>query len=107
MFCYQCQETLKNTGCTRSGVCGKTETTADLQDLLIYVLKGKMSIVGLDNESDVLKETVWCRPGITSLFKVSGEEQNTQEERLRYYFYYIRNYSVLLDIEIMLKSIFS
>ncbi|MCD6117271.1 glycosyltransferase [bacterium] len=74
---------------------------------MVYVLKGKMSIVGLDNESDVLKETVWCRPGITSLFKVSGEEQDTQEERLRYYFYYIRNYSVLLDIEIMLKSIFS
>jgi len=40
MFCYQCQETAKNEGCTIRGVCGKTEETANLQDLLIYVLKG-------------------------------------------------------------------
>lgn len=40
MFCYQCQETFKNQGCTKRGVCGKKEDTANLQDLLIYVLKG-------------------------------------------------------------------
>ena len=40
MFCFQCQETAKNTGCTVKGVCGKPEETADLQDLLIYVCKG-------------------------------------------------------------------
>ncbi|MFZ2399864.1 MAG: hydroxylamine reductase [Smithella sp.] len=40
MFCYQCQETVKNVGCNIRGVCGKTEETANLQDLLIYVLKG-------------------------------------------------------------------
>lgn len=40
MFCYQCQETSKGTGCTLRGVCGKTENVANLQDLLIYVLKG-------------------------------------------------------------------
>ena len=40
MFCYQCQETVKNEGCNIKGVCGKTEETANLQDLLIYVLKG-------------------------------------------------------------------
>jgi len=40
MFCYQCQETAKNTGCTVQGVCGKKEDTAGLQDLLVYVLKG-------------------------------------------------------------------
>ena len=40
MFCYQCQETAKNTGCTIKGVCGKNENTSNLQDLLIYVLKG-------------------------------------------------------------------
>ena len=40
MFCYQCQETAKNTGCTIASVCGKNEETANLQDLLIYVLKG-------------------------------------------------------------------
>jgi len=40
MFCFQCQETAKNQGCTIKGVCGKPETTADLQDLLIFVCKG-------------------------------------------------------------------
>ena len=40
MFCYQCQEAAKNTGCTVKGVCGKKEDTAKLQDLLIYICKG-------------------------------------------------------------------
>ena len=45
MFCYQCQETAKNTGCTARGVCGKEARTAILQDLLVYVTKG-VSILG-------------------------------------------------------------
>ncbi|AAS96488.1 MULTISPECIES: hydroxylamine reductase [Desulfovibrionales] len=40
MFCFQCQETAKNTGCTVKGMCGKPEETANLQDLLIFVLRG-------------------------------------------------------------------
>ena len=40
MFCYQCQETVKNEGCTVRGACGKRENTANLQDLLLYILKG-------------------------------------------------------------------
>ncbi len=39
MFCFQCQETLGNKGCTKIGVCGKTSDVANLQDLLIYSLK--------------------------------------------------------------------
>jgi len=45
MFCYQCQEAAKNTGCTIKGVCGKNEEVAKLQDLLIYTLKGISDIV--------------------------------------------------------------
>ncbi len=45
MFCFQCQETAKNEGCTIAGVCGKKADTANLQDLLIYVLRG-ISIYG-------------------------------------------------------------
>ncbi|MBS4039958.1 MAG: hydroxylamine reductase [Flavobacteriales bacterium] len=40
MFCYQCEQTLGGKGCTRSGICGKTPEIANLQDLLIYQLKG-------------------------------------------------------------------
>lgn len=45
MFCFQCQETARNQGCTVRGVCGKTEEVAKLQDLLIYTLKGIADIV--------------------------------------------------------------
>lgn len=40
MFCYQCQETTKDTGCTTKGICGKTEDVSHLQDLLVYTVKG-------------------------------------------------------------------
>lgn len=40
MFCYQCEQTAKGTGCDRFGVCGKDPKTAVMQDLLIYVSKG-------------------------------------------------------------------
>ncbi|MCP1109439.1 hydroxylamine reductase [Lachnospiraceae bacterium PF1-21] len=49
MFCYQCQETAFGTGCTKRGVCGKTEDVAKLQDVLIYSLKGIAEVVVADN----------------------------------------------------------
>ena len=60
MFCFQCQETAKNTGCTVRGMCGKPEETADLQDLLIFVLKGiavyaeKLKALGVPDRSNDL-----------------------------------------------------
>ena len=60
MFCFQCQETAKNTGCTVKGVCGKPEDTANFQDLLIYVLRGvavyseKASELGISNKENGL-----------------------------------------------------
>ncbi len=40
MFCFQCQEAAKGTGCTVRGVCGKTDEVSNLQDLLMHTLKG-------------------------------------------------------------------
>jgi hydroxylamine reductase len=45
MFCFQCQETAKGTGCVARGVCGKTDDVAQAQDLLVWVAKG-ISILG-------------------------------------------------------------
>ena len=45
MFCFQCQETAGNKGCTIVGVCGKKEEVAKLQDLLIYATKGLAEVV--------------------------------------------------------------
>ncbi|WP_026893648.1 hydroxylamine reductase [Clostridiisalibacter paucivorans] len=47
MFCYQCQEAAGGKGCTVKGVCGKTSDLANLQDVLIYTLKG-ISIYNLE-----------------------------------------------------------
>ena len=40
MFCYQCEQASKGTGCTAVGVCGKQPDVAALQDLLVYTMKG-------------------------------------------------------------------
>ncbi len=40
MFCFQCQEAAGGKGCSRIGVCGKKDNVANLQDLLIFTLKG-------------------------------------------------------------------
>ena len=40
MFCYQCQETSRNQGCTVRGVCGKSPELCHLMDLSIYAMKG-------------------------------------------------------------------
>ena len=52
MFCYQCQETLGNKGCTVNGVCGKKGETAILQDLLIYTVKGISVVAGKAKKND-------------------------------------------------------
>ena len=53
MFCYQCQEAAKGTGCTKVGVCGKEDSTANLQDLLIYVAKGVSCVAQLAKKNSV------------------------------------------------------
>jgi len=53
MYCYQCQEAAGNESCTVKGVCGKTAEVANLQDLLIYVLKGISYYAGRAKEVGV------------------------------------------------------
>ena len=55
MFCYQCEETAKGEACTVRGVCGKTDTVANLQDLLVYLLKG-ISVYGVKAEELGIKD---------------------------------------------------
>jgi len=57
MFCFQCQETAKGTGCTIAGVCGKTGEVANMQDLLVFVSKGisfyttRLRVLGIENDA--------------------------------------------------------
>ena len=60
MFCYQCEQTANGKGCTRSGVCGKTPEIANLQDLLIFQIKG-ISCYGkslIENGQDIDKSVI-------------------------------------------------
>ena len=100
MFCYQCQETLGNKGCTMNGVCGKKGETANLQDLLIHTVKG-ISVIAEkaekidpevshyvvkalfttitnvnfndDNLINIIKQGLAIREGIKARYKIEGE----------------------------------
>ena len=54
MFCFQCQEAAKGTGCTTVGVCGKTPDVANLQDLLIHIVKGVSVLTDLGRKEDLV-----------------------------------------------------
>jgi len=100
MFCFQCQETMKNTGCTVNGMCGKKADTANLQDLLIYTLKGiavasekagtvekgaglfvakslftTITNVNFDNDKiiELIKQALQIRENIKNQYAVTGE----------------------------------
>ena len=79
MFCFQCQETLKNQGCQVNGVCGKKGSTADLQDLLIHTLKG-ISLVA-EYKGKVSKETgeVLIKNLFTTITNVNFNDENIFE----------------------------
>jgi hydroxylamine reductase len=77
MFCFQCQETAKNQGCTVKGMCGKPEETADLQDLLIYICKG-IALYGekLKQQGTVDKDAARfiCRALFTTITNVAWDD---------------------------------
>jgi hydroxylamine reductase len=109
MFCYQCQETSKNKGCTIKGVCGKPHQVANLQDLLIYITKGisiwalKARELGLDDEEvglfiaealfstvtnvnfdsqrmlDLISQALKIRDKIKNLFLMAYKEKNRED----------------------------
>lgn len=58
MFCFQCQETAGCTGCTKRGVCGKTEDLAVLQDLLVYVVRGISEVAYRGRKIGVINDVV-------------------------------------------------
>ena len=58
MFCYQCQETAKGTGCTTIGVCGKDAETSGLQDLLIHTDKGVAAYSSVLRKNGKAKELI-------------------------------------------------
>ncbi|WP_028584328.1 hydroxylamine reductase [Desulfogranum mediterraneum] len=83
MFCFQCQEAAKGTGCTVKGVCGKQESTANLQDLLIYDLRGiavlakALQGAGVETHSDIGR---FLAQGLfTTITNANFDDQSLQE----------------------------
>ncbi|MGQ9485257.1 MAG: hydroxylamine reductase [Desulfosoma sp.] len=79
MFCYQCEQTAKNEGCTKLGVCGKQADVAALQDLLTYALKGLSQVavegrkVGIsDRDTNVL----FCEALFSTLTNVNFDPED-------------------------------
>ena len=89
------------------------KTSLDEFPQFINVLKGEMSIVGprpyLHREIPDMKESynsiIKVKPGITGMWQVSGRSDTEFEERLKLDEYYVRNWSLWLDIVIILKTI--
>jgi hydroxylamine reductase len=83
MFCYQCQETAKGTGCQIRGVCGKSEEVAKLQDLLIYtvkgisevVVKGKLDVKGLDTVNHEVLKSLFITITNANFYEIAIEKQ--------------------------------
>ncbi len=76
MFCYQCQETLKNTGCTVNGICGKKGDTAILQDLLIYTVKGISVVAEKAGKTDKETSHYITKALFTTITNVNFDDDN-------------------------------
>ncbi|APH39174.1 hydroxylamine reductase [Methanohalophilus halophilus] len=92
MFCYQCEETAKGEACTKGGACGKSNEVADLQDQLIYMLKGLAAV------NQKARDTVHENPGLKTrlINALKGNEQSKEGEPEDY-----------IDSHFMVEALFS
>jgi len=97
MFCHQCQETMKNTGCSlKQGVCGKTAEVANLQDLFIWCLKGISFWGNMAREFDIYSDETgfFIDKGLFSTITNANFDRN----------FFIRSIKESVDIREELKS---
>lgn len=88
------------------------KTSLDELPQLFNILKGEMSLVGprMITEAEIDKYNQWdinlltVRPGLTGLWQVSGRSDVSYEQRVRYDMYYIRNWSIWLDVQLLLET---
>ena len=93
---------------------GKILRRSSLDELpqFINVLLGEMSLVGprpivskeLSRYGKHMDEIISVRPGLTGLWQVSGRNNLSYEKRVRLDLYYVKNYSYVLDLAIILKT---
>lgn len=94
---------------------GRALRKSSLDELpqLWNILKGQMSLVGprpiIDAESAAYQDAyflyVKCTPGLTGLWQVSGRNHTTYDERIAFDVYYVRNWSIWMDIYLLAKTV--
>ncbi|MEG2172339.1 MAG: hydroxylamine reductase [Desulfovibrionaceae bacterium] len=81
MFCNQCEQTSRGTGCTTIGVCGKVETVAHLQDCVIYALRGLAQTALKARAKGIIDDAIdnfTVRALFTTLTNVNFSERDVQ-----------------------------
>jgi exopolysaccharide biosynthesis polyprenyl glycosylphosphotransferase len=89
------------------------QTSLDEIPQCLNVLRGEMSLVGprMITEAEINKYNQWdinlltVRPGLTGLWQVSGRSDVSYEQRVRYDMYYVRNWSIWLDMQLLFETI--
>ena len=89
------------------------KTSLDELPQIFNVLKGEMSLVGprpvvqaeLAKYGDNKKEYLMVRPGITGMWQASGRSDTTYEERIAMDTWYVRNWSLWIDLKYLLNTI--
>ena len=82
MFCFQCQEAAKGTGCTIAGACGKKADTAGLQDLLVYNLKGLAVVAEEAKKQNKLDDSIGlfiCQALFATITNANFDNQRIKE----------------------------
>jgi GT2 family glycosyltransferase len=75
--------------------------------LLRYVFPGTLSLVGDDiRPVDAAESVVRIKPGLTGLIQIHADRHLSKEDREKYRLYYLKNYSLLLDLEILIRTLF-
>ncbi len=96
---------------TRSGAFLRRTSLDELPQIL-NVLRGEMSLVGprpvvkeeLERYGDFVEDYLMVRPGITGMWQVSGRSDTTYEERVQMDTWYVRNWSVWLDVMLLWRT---
>ncbi|MBU0517779.1 sugar transferase [bacterium] len=81
---------------------------------LLNVLKGEMSLVGprpemqfiVDQYDTIMRERLKVKPGITGMWQISADRAKQIHDNIDYDLYYIENFSPLLDVVIIIRTIF-
>jgi len=85
MFCYQCQEAAKNTGCEIMGVCGKTPLLSSYMDTFKYVLKGLAVVADQAKKEgqDTLQADLFIMEGLFKLITNANFDDKVFVEQIQ------------------------